>query len=167
MSSNSVLSDIISIAKESAPLLGSVLGSPLAGIALSLVASAFGANPSSQEDILSKLQTTQDASVKLKEIETQHQDTLLQLQSSDFQKNIDDRMSARQREEDIVDKTGKFDWVQHAAAMIAIFGFFGAVLLIFMTRMDNSDHDVLYMLMGVLGSTFSSIYNYYFGSSKN
>lgn len=165
MALNNVLSDIISIAKESAPLLGSLLGSPLVGVGLSLLASVFGGDPKSPQEILSKIQIDPDKDVKLKQLELDHQDLFRKLQSTDYQTQVDDVKSAREREEKVLQLTGKFDWVQHVLAIIVVVGFFLVIAMVFITSLDKSDHDVLYMLVGVLGTTFGNIYSFYFGSS--
>lgn len=165
MAISKVISDIISIAEKSAPLIGTVLGSPLAGVGLSLLASVFGANPASPEDILSKMQADPDAALKIRQLELQNQVTLEQIASNNFKIQTDDTANARDREEDVLKITGKFDWVQHACAIIAVVGFFIVIALVFMTSFDKNDHDVLYMMVGVLGGTFTTIYSYYFGSS--
>ncbi len=60
----------------------------------------------------------------------------------------------------------KEKWLLHLYAFSVIIGFFAMCFLIALTKLDQSDHDILYMLLGVLGTTFSQVFQYYFGSSK-
>ena len=59
------------------------------------------------------------------------------------------------------------DLILDILAIVIIAGFFGMILLIALTKMDNSDHDILYTMLGVLGSAFSQVCQYYFGSSRS
>lgn len=60
----------------------------------------------------------------------------------------------------------KYDWMVHALALLVTFGFFGAIALVMLTRADGTDHDILNMMLGVLGSTWVNVVSYYFGSIK-
>lgn len=164
----STISDVRDFVGKYSPLLGAALTTvnPLAGLVLSAVAGAFGANPKNMPDILTKMQVDGAAEEKIKELEIQHKDLLVKAASADFQAAMLDTQSARWREEEIVKITGKYDWVQHACALVVVSGFFGCIFIIVTTKLDQSDHDILYMLLGVLGSTFSQVYQYYFGSSS-
>lgn len=158
------LKDLAPIISKFAPLLGSALGGPIGGIAATLISNLFGTtNP---DEINTALATHPDAGIKLKELELQHKAELLQIESTREKQDDDDRKSARDREEDVIKLTGKYDWVQHLCALILVFGFFVMCGMIAADHLDEKDHDLLYMLLGVLGTNFTQIYQYYFGSSR-
>lgn len=89
------LNDIVS---KSAPLLGSMLGSPLAGVGIGWIANLFGADPKNTQDIIEKITSDPEANIKLKTLEYQHQEELQKIAVSSYQVEVDDRKSARQRE---------------------------------------------------------------------
>ena len=62
-------SKILPVVSEAAPLLGSVLGTPLAGVAISLIAKAFGVNPTDLNALSSALNSDPETSIKLKTLE--------------------------------------------------------------------------------------------------
>jgi hypothetical protein len=45
-------------------------------------------------------------------------------------------------------------------------GFFSVLTLMFFHNIPDTDHDVLLVLIGALGSAWASIIAYYFGSSS-
>lgn len=55
--------------------------------------------------------------------------------------------------------------MQNILAIFVVVGFFIMSVLIVRNKLDQSDHDIMYMLLGVLGSNFSQIYQYYFGKA--
>lgn len=89
------LSDIVS---KSAPLLGSMLGSPLAGIGVSWIASLFDADPANLQQIMDKISTDPEANLKLKTLEYAHIDELQKIAVTNYQTEVDDRKSARERQ---------------------------------------------------------------------
>lgn len=64
------------------------------------------------------------------------------------------------------DPLPKRDWVVDTIAIIVVVGFFGMCVLVDIARLDQSDHDILYMLVGQLTSGFIMVLAYYFGSSN-
>lgn len=60
----------------------------------------------------------------------------------------------------------KYEWMVHVLAIIVIGGFYAAIVMVMVTRADNTDHDILYMMLGLLGSTFVNVISHYFGRVK-
>lgn len=54
-----------------------------------------------------------------------------------------------------------------ALSFIITLGFFVVIAAIILTTQDKTDHDMLYMLIGVLSTTVNQVYNFWFGSSHN
>ena len=71
-----------------------------------------------------------------------------------------DRANARQREATTGDKTPKI------IAFAVTGGFFGVLLLLAYVEVPNGTKEVLYVMVGSLGTAWTSIINYYFGSSS-
>ncbi len=51
-------------------------------------------------------------------------------------------------------------------AIVVVFGFLSALVLVFLTSADNTDRDILNMMLGVLGGTFVTVVGYYFNQRK-
>ena len=83
---------------EAAPLVASALGSPLEGVAVSLLAGAFGVDVKDINGLQAAISADPEAAIKLKTIEYDHADTLARLASQDYSTEVDDRKDARQRE---------------------------------------------------------------------
>lgn len=90
-----MINELVSYVSKIAPLLGSVLGSPLAGVAVSMIGNAFGVKTTDPDNLLKLLLADPDAMLKLKELELKHQETLLQIEAQNFQSAISDKDSAR------------------------------------------------------------------------
>lgn len=95
---HTIFDDLGAVVSKSAPLLGSVLGSPLAGIGVSLISNLFGSPSGDLTKLIETIKNDPDATIKLRTLEAQHQETLLQIASKDYETEIKDRDSARQRE---------------------------------------------------------------------
>lgn len=162
-----LLDEITKIVSKSAPLLGSLLGSPAAGIGIGWIASFFDIKTEDTAALLNKLSNDPEIDLKLKQLESQNNIAIQTLLSKDYEKTIEDREDARKREEFVLQTTGKYDWVQHACALIAVSGFFVFLFTIDRLNLTHVSHDILYTLLGVLGTTFTQIYQYYFGASRN
>lgn len=148
------------IAKD-APLLGSIIGSinPIAGLIVNAVATLFGANAKDPTDIAQKINQDPDAAIKLKGLEMQHEEAI-------YQSQIDDRKSARVREEAIVKITGKRDYLLDIIAFIVIFGYLIMCAFLVFNKLNNENNQVLYMMFGQLTGGFIMVLSYYFGSSN-
>ncbi len=92
------LNDLQSLVTKSAPLLGSLLGGPLAGLGVSWLAHAFGVDGNHPQDIINKILADPQAALTLKSLEYNHQEELQRIQATNYQTEVDDRKSARVRE---------------------------------------------------------------------
>lgn len=151
---------ILPIVSKAAPLLGAVLGTPLAGFGLSLIAQAFGVNSKNLDAISSALSTTPDAEIKLKTLEYDHAETLEKIASQNYITEVDDRKNARQN--GVLYK----DFLRHMAYLVTA-GFFGALLLLFSpVHLDPDGRELLSMLVGMLVSKWQTIIDFFYGSSR-
>ena len=129
--------------KQIAPTIATAMGGPLAGMAVSAISKAIGVDEAKVGDLIkdNKLTAEQIAQVKLAEIELQKQAQELGL---NFEKlAVDDRKSAREMQ------AATRSIVPPALAAIVTVGFFG----------------ILVMMLGSLGTAWTGIIAYYFGSS--
>ena len=144
--------------KQIAPTIATAMGGPLAGMAVSAISKAIGVDPSEVGDLISnnKLTAEQIAQVKIAEIELQKQAQELGL---NFEKlSVEDRKSAR----DMQAATRSI--VPPALAAIVTVGFFGILGMMLFGRVDSGNPAIL-MMLGSLGTAWTGIIAYYFGSS--
>lgn len=154
-------SEILPVVGKAAPLLGSVLGTPLAGVAISLIAKAFGVNPNDINAVASALNSDPETAIKLKTVEYEHAETLAKIASTDYSTEVDDRKNARQF-------SGLYkDFMRHMAYLVT-FGFFSALFLLFMPlNIGVEEKNLLSMLVGMLASKWQTIIDFFFGSSRH
>jgi hypothetical protein len=144
--------------KQIAPTIATAMGGPLAGMAVSAISKAIGVDPEKVGDLISsnKLTADQIAQVKIAEIELQKQAQELGL---NFEKlEVEDRKSAR----DMQSKTRSL--MPPILAGTVTLGFFGIMTMMFIGKVDSSNPAIL-MMLGSLGTAWTGIIAYYFGSS--
>jgi len=144
--------------RQIAPTIATAMGGPLAGMAVSAISKAIGVDPEKVGDLISsnKLSAEQIAQVKIAEIELQKQAQELGL---NFEKlEVEDRKSAR----DMQSKT-RSPMPPILAGTVTI-GFFGIMVMMFIGKVDSSNPAIL-MMLGSLGTAWTGIIAYYFGSS--
>lgn len=141
-----------------APLLGSVLteANPIAGMVVMMLAKLFNST-SEPSDLINKITIDPNAAEKLKQLQIDHQDALIQNQ-------IEDRINARDRETKVIQLTGKRDWVLDFLSFIVVVGFFILCILNYFVKPD--DDNIVVMLIGQISSGFMLCLSYYFGSSN-
>ena len=155
------------------PLLGTIVGGPLGGVAgkaaSALIASKLGCEEKElNPDMLANALADPDTLVTLKELELSHQ---LELESLIIQ----DRASARQREIEITKITGKRDINLYILAYLFVFGFFLTTIamswLLILGKIPDDIPQGAVMLLGMLFGTLTAgvgaIIQYFFGSSKS
>lgn len=155
------LIDVIgfSVAKY-APLLSSLLGTPLAGIGISLLAKVFGVDGKDIKALNEAMINDPNADLKIKELELKHKEILMQLLSNDYVVEVDDRKDARKNA--VLYK----DFLRHMAYLVTG-GFFVALLLLFMPLNYNpTARELLSMLVGMLASKWQTIIDFFYGSSR-
>jgi len=162
------------ITKLGAPLLGTVLGGPAGGAIGSLIANQFGGSVDNQESIAAlalKITGDPNAQVKLAEIEATNkvelQKLLIQSESNRMQNEIskislDNTNTANARESNIKRET----YYPEILSSVITLGFIICIYWIIAFKQDEADHDVLYLLMGVIGTAFNQVVNYWLGSSS-
>jgi len=144
--------------KQIAPTIATALGGPLAGMAVSAISKAIGVDPEQVGDLISnnKLSAEQIAQVKLAEIELQKQAQELGL---NFEKlEVEDRKSARDMQ------SATRSMMPPLLAGAVTIGFFSIMVMMFFNKIDSNNPAIL-MMLGSLGTAWTGIIAYYFGSS--
>lgn len=144
--------------KQIAPTIATALGGPLAGMAVSAISKAVGVDPDQVQDMIAnnKLSAEQIAQVKLAEIELQKQAQELGLNFAKLE--VEDRKSAREMQ------ATTRSMMPPILAVTVTIGFFGIMALMFFNKVDSNNPAIL-MMLGSLGTAWTGIIAYYFGSS--
>jgi hypothetical protein len=159
--SDVIESNILPIVGKVAPLLGSVLGTPLAGVAISLIAQAFGVSPHNLDEVANALATSPDAAIKLKTLEYDHAETLAKVAGQNYATEVNDRKDARHY--GFLYK----DFLRHMAYLVT-FGFFLSLFALFLPlTISGEEKNLLSMLVGMLASKWQTIIDFFFGSSRH
>lgn len=149
---------IASVIEKYSPLLASAMSetNPILGAVLVAITRSFNSDVPS---LTRSIPSDPDALSKIKSIENFYYDDLMKYQ-------VDDRKDARAREVDIVKLTNKRDYVLDIIAFIVVIGYFAMCVTLEYRKLDQSDHDVLYMMVGQLTAGFIMVLSYYFGSAN-
>jgi hypothetical protein len=144
--------------KQIAPTIATAMGGPLAGMAVAAISKAIGVDESKVGDLISnnKLTADQIAQVKLAEIELQKQAQDLGLNFEELA--VDDRKSAREMQ------VATRSWVPPLLAASVTVGFFSILGMMLLGKVDSNNPAIL-MMLGSLGTAWTGIIAYYFGSS--
>lgn len=144
--------------KQIAPTIATAMGGPLAGMAVSAISKAIGVDEDKVSDLIkdNKLTADQIAQVKIAEIELQKQAQELGLNFAKLE--VDDRKSAREMQ------AATRSIVPPALAAIVTVGFFGILVMMLLGKVDSNNPAIL-MMLGSLGTAWTGIIAYYFGSS--
>jgi len=145
--------------EQLAPTIASCLGGPLAGMAVEAVSKAIGVDPSAVQDTINsgKLTAEQIASIQQAEITLKAKAQEMNL---DFEQlAIQDRKSARDMQ------TTNKSWIPPLLAIMVTLGFFGILTGMMSGRVTSSE--ALMIMLGSLGTAWTGIIAFYFGSSAS
>lgn len=145
--------------KQIAPTLATALAGPLAGLAVDAISNAVGIEPKDVHKTISegKLTAEQIAQIKTAELAMAARAQELGL---DFEKiAVDDRKSARQMQ------VATQSWIPGAMAIVVTLGFFGILIGLMTEHFKTSD--ALMLMLGSLGTAWTGIIAFYFGSSAS
>lgn len=155
--------DLAGIVGKAAPILGTLIGGPGGAAVGGLIASALGTS-NDAEEVGRLLTSNPEAVLKLKELEANKEIRFAELAAAQARLEIEsataDRASAREREA----KTGD-SWTPRALAIVVTVGFFGVLAYLLVKGKPAEGGDVLMVMLGSLGTAWTGIVGYYFGSS--
>ena len=144
--------------KQIAPTIATALGGPLAGLAVDAISKAVGIDPKDVESTIQqgKLSAEQIGAIKQAELAMAARAQELGL---DFEKiAVDDRKSARQMQ------ATTQSYIPGLMAIAVTFGFFSILVGLMTEHFKTSD--ALMMMLGSLGTAWTGIIAFYFGSSN-
>ena len=144
-----------------APSIATALGGPLAGVAVKTLSSAlFGHEDGTEEQISEAMAAaTPDQLAAIKKIDA---DFKVQMKSLDIDLEriaAGDRDSARKMQSETK------DWVPKILAIVITLGFFGILIWMLLNGMPKTGTEALLMMLGALGTAWTGVVNFYYGSS--
>lgn len=146
-----------------APTAATLLGGPLAGLAVKTLGDALGMPDATQEKIEEALQSGQLTSEQLASIKLAEQNLKLELKKLDIKVeeiNAADRDSARRMQSE------NKSWVPALLTTITVGGFFVLLLGAATGHFKLTGSDVMMLLLGVLARETAGVYQFWFGSSS-
>ena len=144
-----------------APTIATALGGPVAGMAVKALSNALlGHDNGSEDDIRTALAAaTPDQIASIKKIENDFKVQMKELDIDVERLAVDDRKSAR----DMQIHTN--DWIPRVLAILITVGFFGILVWMLVKGMPPTGTEALLMMLGALGTAWTGVVNFYYGSS--
>jgi len=143
--------------KQIAPTIATALGGPLAGLAVDAISKAVGIDPKDVTKTISEGKLTADQIAQIKTAELAMAARAQEL-GLDFEKiAVDDRKSAREMQ------ATTQSYIPGGMAIIVTCGFFGILIGLMTEHFKTSD--ALMLMLGSLGTAWTGIIAFYFGSS--
>ena len=143
--------------KTIAPTIATALGGPLAGLAVDAISKAIGIDPKDVQSTISEGKLSSDQIMLLKQAEIDMA-ARAQEMGLDFAKlNVEDRRSAREMQAETR------SYIPAILAIAVTIGFFG--ILVGMMTETFKTSDPLMLMLGSLGTAWTGIIAFYFGSS--
>lgn len=146
-----------------APTAATLLGGPLAGLAVEAVGKALGMSDATAHKVKEALATgmlTGEQIAALKQAEMALSAKMKELDIDLERIHADDRNSARRREAEVKDR------IPGILAVGVTCGFFGVLSYLLQHQLPESGRDALLVMLGALGGAWGSVVAYYFGSSS-
>lgn len=144
-----------------APVLGTALGGPLGGTAAAAIADALGLGESATDDEIKQIITraTPDQMMALKKADQEFAVHMRELDIDLERISQSDRDSARKREIEVKDR------MPMILGIGVTIGFFGVLGYMLGWGLPHEGGEALLVMLGSLGTAWSGIIAYYFGSS--
>jgi hypothetical protein len=147
-----------------APWIGAALGGPLGSAAVGVVADALGLSDKTEGAIKQALSgVTPEQMMAIKNADQAFALKMQELGYANIKDMealaVSDRSSARQREIAVKDNTPKI------LAYIITLGYFGILIAIMFGEVPAQSKDILYIMLGTLGTSWAGCIAYYFGST--
>ena len=150
------MNDLISMVSKFAPAIGTALGGPLGGMAVSALAKQFGV-ADEVEAVTKAIMADPEAEAKIK-----------QLEHDKFKAILADKDSARKREMAVVqsDSAPTINKIVTPALALGVTGLsFVLFAVLIFVEVKPEAKDILIYILGVLSAAVTQILSYYFGSS--
>jgi hypothetical protein len=145
--------------KQIAPTIATCLGGPLAGLAVTAISKVLGVDEDKVQDTIDQGKLSAEQITAIKQAEIELKDHAQQLGLNFEQLAVQDRASAR----DLQKETKSI--IPPILSVLVTFGFFGILGGLMSGKIMTSD--ALMLMLGSLGTAWTGIIAFYFGSSAS
>lgn len=144
-----------------APTIATAVGGPVAGMATKALSTAlFGHQDAPDEEIQTALlSATPEQLAAVKKIDAEFKAKMKELDIDLERIAASDRDSARNMQ------IHTNDWIPRVLAILITIGFFGILIWMLLKGMPPTGTEALLMMLGALGTAWTGIVNFYYGSS--
>jgi len=155
------LSKIGNLLSQLAPTIATAIGGPIAGMAVKALAGALGlSQDASSEDVETALiNATPEQLAAIKKVDADFKVQMKELDIDLEKIAAGDRDSARNMQ------MHTNDWIPRAMAIMVTFGFFGILTWLLTKGVPPTGSETLIYMLGALGTAWTGIVQFYFGSS--
>ena len=155
------LSRIGGLLGQIAPTIATAIGGPVAGMAVKALAGALGlSQDASSDDVQTALMNaTPEQLAAVKKIDADFKVQMKELDIDLERIAAGDRDSARNMQ------MQTNDWIPRAMAILVTFGFFGILTWLLTKGVPPTGSETLIYMLGALGTAWTGIVQFYFGSS--
>lgn len=156
---------ILPVLGQLAPTIASMIGGPIAGMAVQSVATALGLTPEQAKDpaqiVAAVNGMTFEQMTALRKADQEFAEKMKELDLEPEKLANADRADAR------VMQTKLDDWVPKALAIAVTVGFFGLIGILCRYTIPPENIRVVDVMLGSLGTGFLTVLAFYFGSSAS
>jgi hypothetical protein len=144
-----------------APTIATALGGPLAGVAVRTLSNALlGHENGSEAEVKEALEAaTPEQLAQIKQVDANFKVRMKELDIDLERIASGDRDSARKMQ------MANNDWIPRLLAVMITVGFFGILVWMLMKGMPQTGTEALLMMLGALGTAWTGVINFYYGSS--
>jgi hypothetical protein len=140
------------------PTIAAGMGSPVAGMAVNMVADALGCKPEPRSIEQAIADATPEQLLRLKEAEQNFEIQMKQMDIDVFALETQDIQDARS-------KFGN-DWTPKVLGLLSMMGFMSYIFFITAFPIDDSSDDIVMLIIGSLTGIATAVISFYFGSSN-
>ena len=140
------------------PTIAAGMGSPVAGMAVNMVADALGCKPEPRSIEQALGDATPEQLIRLKAAEQEFEVQMKQMDIDVFALET----------QDIQDARSKFsnDWTPKVLGLLSMIGFMSYIFFITAFPIDDSSDDIVMLIIGSLTGIATAVISFYFGASN-
>jgi len=155
------MSKIGGLLGQIAPTIATAIGGPVAGMAVKALAGALGLTQDASADDIqtAMMNATPEQLAAIKKVDADFKVQMKELDIDLERIAAGDRDSARNMQ------MHTNDWIPRAMAIMVTFGFFGILTWLLTKGVPPTGSETLIYMLGALGTAWTGIVQFYFGSS--
>lgn len=150
---------IKSIIGAVAPTLGTAIGGPLGGAAVSMIADALGCEPTERAVEKAVQTATPEQLAQIKKAELEFEARMKELDVDIFKLETADKQDAR--------KHFAKDWTAKLIGLIMVIFFCSYIAMVTIMPPEQNSMELINLVLGYLGGLVSAVISFYFGASQS